>query len=141
MSRKRKGGTELFLKERKKVEGEEIMKRRQVYGGSKNRQVGIAGSLRSHDLCPVPGQEVMSPRKGAQDLRGYGTLAVSVHPQGRGAVTWAVSTCASIPESSPRAFPLVTQPEGDPCRGSSRTQQQKNGCPPPAPNTTKYPEP
>lgn len=80
MSRRRKGGTEFFLKERKKVEGEEIMKRRQVYGGSKNKQVGIAGSLRSPDLCPVPGQEVTSPRKGTQGLRQPGRFCAPTRP-------------------------------------------------------------
>jgi len=45
MSSRRKGGTELFLKKREKVEGEEIMIRRRVYGGSEEARRGKWASL------------------------------------------------------------------------------------------------
>lgn len=95
--KRRKRCKELFLKKRRKVEEKNHGKQKGVWkeGGSRNRQVGTAGSLRPQDLRPVPRQEMTSPRKGAQGRRAYASLAASVHPRGPGAVRWVVPTCAS----------------------------------------------
>ena len=81
--------------------------------------------------CPwAASGEPQERSPGPQGLRQSGRFCAPARP-------WSghlgcIYLCFPIPESSPSAFPLVTQPEGDPCRGSSRTQGQKwlpSSCP------------